>query len=88
MSTSPFRRGGRSLLDDAVDRIRGDAFAFALLHVLPSLPFFAGVLRWFVLIDLGGAMPRDEAAWLPLLLVPKIAGWGALRGYISSAPNA
>jgi len=85
VTTSLFRRGGRALVDDAVDRVRGDVFAFALLHVLPSLPFLLGALVWFTTIDLRGAMPDARAAWLPLLLLPKLLGWGALSAWAGAA---
>lgn len=84
MSASLFRRGGLALLDDAVDRVRGDFFAFALLQVLPSLPFFAGTLLWFVHTDLRGAVPEGEGDWLPLFLAPKVVGWGALSAWAAA----
>jgi hypothetical protein len=85
MSASVFRRGGRALVDDAVDRIRCDVPAFALLHLLPSLAFFAATLRWFVQVDLRGATPSDDGAWIVLLLVPKIVGFGALSAWAAAA---
>jgi len=85
VTPSLLRRGGRALVDDAVDRVRGDVSAFALLHVLPSLPFLLGALMWFTSIDLRGAMPEERAAWLPLLLLPKVAGWGALSAWSAAA---
>ena len=84
MSATVTRRGGGALLDDAIDRIRGDWFVFALLHLLPSLPFFAATLFWFVRIDLRGAMPGRDDALLPILLVPKILGWGALSAWAAA----
>jgi hypothetical protein len=75
------RRGARSLLDDAIDRLRGGAFPALVLHVLPSIPFFAAALLWCVELDLRGAMPREGAFALVLLLVPKIVGWAALSAW-------
>ncbi len=75
------RRGARSLIDDAVDIVRADPVAVLLLHVLPSLPFFAAALIWCVDLDLRGAMPRGDAIGVVLLLVPKLLGWGALAAW-------
>lgn len=75
------RRGARSLVDDAVDRVRENAFAVLLLHVLPSLPFFAAALWWCVELDLRGAMDREASLGVVLLLVPKLLGWSALSAW-------
>ena len=79
------RRGARSLVDDAVDRIRSRAFAVLLLHVLPSLPFFASALWWCVDLDLRGAMPEELGIGLVALLIPKIMGWSALAAWSATA---
>jgi hypothetical protein len=85
MNSATMRRGARELLDDAIDRIRTDVFAVALLHVLPSVPFFAAILLWSVELDLRGAMPKDEALGVVLLLVPKLIGWSALSAWAAGA---
>ncbi len=85
MSAPLLRRTGRALVDDAIERLRGDVSAVALLHVLPSLPFFAGVLVWTARIDLRGAID-DDATWpLAALVVPKVLGWGALAAWAAAA---
>jgi len=85
MNRATLRRGAREILDDAIERVRSDAFAVALLHVLPSLPFFAAILLWSVELDLRGAMPEGVAVGVVLLLVPKLLGWSALSAWAAGA---
>ncbi len=79
------RRSTREILDDAIERIRTDVFSVALLHVLPSLPFFAAVLLWSVELDLRGAVSKLEAVGVVFLLIPKLAGWAALSAWAAGA---
>lgn len=75
------RRNAREVLDDATDRLRCDVPAALCLHVLPSLPFVAVTLWWFVDVDLRGTLPEGRDPLLAVLLVPKLMGWGALSAW-------
>lgn len=85
MTAPSLRRGARAITDDAVDRIRAAPFTVALLHLLPSVPFFGAVLWWFVDIDLRGAMPPGGTIHLAFLVLPKMLGWGALAAWAAGA---
>lgn len=85
MSRAILRRGAREILDDAVERLRTGPAPAILLHVLPSLPFFAALLLWSVELDLRGAMPKDAATGVVVLLVPKLLGWAALSAWAAGA---
>lgn len=80
-----FRRGGRDLVGDAIDRLRGDWIAVTLLHVLPSVPFFVGAIAAAVAIDLRGALPEEGLGALAFLFLAKMLGWAALAAWSAAA---
>lgn len=85
MRGSSFRRGGRDLVGDAIERLRGDWVAVTLLHVLPSVPFLVGAISVAVAIDMRGALPGDGLTDLALLFLLKMLGWAALAAWSAAA---